>query len=319
MFVGPKSVGVLHGRHDATELTITIHGHRDIRREKTAGTHTGPCPVGGHCRRHWVHDSGISLRDSLPAGYIPTAVATGDFNGDGKLDFVVANGGDNNLWLYLGKGEGTFSLPIIIPVELGLSPVWIATGDLHGIGRSDLVVAEPDSNSVGIFLSNGDGTFIESSVALPDSATFLLVGDFNRDGKVDIVAPMDDGNSNVYIAMLPGLGNGTFGSPVLTPLAGYVPWISWASSADLNGDGFRDLLLVSNGSIQEIAVQVFLNKGDGSFTAGQVVAQDFGPDVFLTSLLFDADGDGLPDAVSLLNLQCKRKRALVVEPYAKGS
>jgi hypothetical protein len=46
----------------------------------------------------------------MPAGYIPTAVATADFNGDGNPDFVIANGGDNTLWFYFGKGDGTFQL-----------------------------------------------------------------------------------------------------------------------------------------------------------------------------------------------------------------
>src|SRR5580704_1625113 len=123
---------------------------------------------------------GFLLRDSLPAGFIPSAVASGDFNGDGNLDFVVANGGENNLWLYFGNGNGTFRLPIIVPITLGQSPTWIATGDLRGIGRTDLIVAEADSNSVGIFLNNGDGTFVESVVALPGSATCLLVGDFHN-------------------------------------------------------------------------------------------------------------------------------------------
>ena len=240
---------------------------------------------------------GILLRDSLPAGYIPTAVAMGDFNGDGKLDFVVVNGGDNTLWIYFGKGDGTFQLPIIIPVTLGKSPTWIATGDLRGIGRTDLVLAEPDSNSVGVFLSNGDGTFVETAFSIPDTATFVMVGDFNKDGKLDIVAPINDENSQVYIAMLPGVGNGSFGKPILTPLAGYAPYIIYGSVADLNQDGIPDLLLVSDGSIEEIAVQVFIGKGDGTFTAGQVVAQDYGAAVLLTSVLFDADGDGLPDAV----------------------
>ena len=237
---------------------------------------------------------GFLLRDSLPAGYIPSAVATGDFNGDGNLDFVVANGGDNNLWIYFGNGNGTFSLPIIVPVTLGQSPTWIATGDLRGIGRTDLIVAEADSNSVGIFLSNGDGTFVESVVALPDSATFLLVADFNNDGKLDIVAPMDDDNSNVYIAMLPGSGNGTFGTPVITALDGYTPEIFWASSADLNGDGLPDLVLSS--SQQDISIQVYLNSGNGKFTAGQVVSQSYGFED-LTSVLFDANGDGNTDVI----------------------
>jgi hypothetical protein len=67
---------------DATELTVTIHGHRDIRREKTAGTHTGPWPVGCHCRRHWVHDraGGFFSRQR----YVPRSGF--DVEGSGRLD-----------------------------------------------------------------------------------------------------------------------------------------------------------------------------------------------------------------------------------------
>ena len=237
---------------------------------------------------------GFLLRDSLPAGYIPTAVATGDFNGDGNLDFVVANGGDNNLWLYFGKGNGTFSLPVIVPVTMGQSPVWIATGDLRGIGRTDLVVAEADSNSVGIFLNRGDGTFAESVIALTNTATCLAVGDFNKDGKLDIVVPFNDWNSNVYIAMLPGHGDGTFGSAVSTAPSGYGSQIFWVSSADLNGDGLPDLVLTSD--LQDIAVQVYLNNGDGTFSAGEVLGQDYINEL-LGTVLFDANGDGILDVM----------------------
>jgi hypothetical protein len=245
---------------------------------------------------------GILLRDSLPTGFIPSAVATADFNGDGNLDFVVANGGDNTLWLYYGNGNGTFSLPTIVPVTLGQSPVWIATGDLRGIGRTDIVVAEADSNSVGIFLNSGNGTFVESAVALPNSATCVLVADFNNDGKLDIAAPMNDENAennfNVYIATLPGLGNGSFGTPVITTSNGYVPYIIYGSVADLNGDGKPDLLLIDNGlQIQDVAAQVFLSNGDGTFTAGQVVAQASPASLPTASALFDADGQGNLDAV----------------------
>jgi hypothetical protein len=99
----------------------------------------------------------LLFRKSLPGGFIPTSVATGDFNGDGKMDFVVANGGDNNLWLYFGKGDGTFNPPIILPITMGQSPVWVATADLRGIGKTDLIVVEADSNSVGVFLGSEHG------------------------------------------------------------------------------------------------------------------------------------------------------------------
>lgn len=204
---------------------------------------------------------------------------------------MVANGGDSTLWLYFGKGDGTFSLPIIVPIKLGQTPMWVATGDLRGIGRTDIVVAETDSNSVGVFLNNGNGTFTESSIAVPNAPYTVALGDFNHDGKMDIAAAGDDPNAG-YISVLPGKGNGTFGQPILTPA---VLGIFWLSTADLNGDGFPDLV-VSNSANQTDSVQVLLNNGDATFSLGQVIAQDY-QFQNLGTLLFDFDEDGKLDAV----------------------
>src|SRR5208282_3210869 len=94
----------------------------------------------------------------LPADFIPTAVVTGDFNGDGHVDWAVANGGSNNIWIYLGNGDGTAQMPTIVSLK-GQSPVGLAAVDMNHDGKLDLVVAEADSDSVGILLGHGDGTF----------------------------------------------------------------------------------------------------------------------------------------------------------------
>src|SRR5260370_5016766 len=238
---------------------------------------------------------GLLLRDSLPAGYIPTSVATGDFNSDGKMDFVVANGGDNTLWLYFGKGDGTFSLPIILPITLGKTPIWVAAADLRGIGKMDLIVADADSNSVSVFLGEGNGKFTESSISLPGSASTLAIGDFNHDGKLDIAVPMNDINSPAYIVVMPGKGDGTFGPSIVTPVAGYAPGVFWVSSADLNGDGFHDLV-TSEANVDYLAIQGFLNIGDGTFSGGPGIAQNHAA-LNLGTLLVDADEDGKLDAL----------------------
>ena len=238
---------------------------------------------------------GLLLRDSLPAGYIPTSVAAGDFNGDGKMDFVVANGGDNSLWLYFGNGNGTFNLPIILPITLGQSPVWVATADLRGIGKTDLVVAESDSNSIGIFLGNGDGTFAESSIPLPGSAVTLAIGDFNHDGKLDIAVPLNESDSSTYIVTLPGKGDGTFGSTIVTPTTIYPPGTFWVSSGDINGDGFPDLVLSSGDDIV-INLQIALNNGDGTFSAGGSFQAPYGGQ-YVSTAIFDGDEDGENDLV----------------------
>ncbi|HZS98910.1 MAG TPA: VCBS repeat-containing protein [Terriglobales bacterium] len=114
---------------------------------------------------------GFGFRKPEPAGFIPCGVVTGDFNSDGRPDFVVANGGENTLWEYLGNGDGTFALPVIIPLAQGQSPVSLAAADLRGNGKLDLVVAEADSNSVGVFLGRGDGTFSESAISISVART----------------------------------------------------------------------------------------------------------------------------------------------------
>jgi hypothetical protein len=102
--------------------------------------------------------TGPALRPTLPAGSIPTAVATGDFNGDGHLDWAISNGADSSIWIYLGTGTGGSQLPTIISLT-GAGPTWLTAVDLRGNGKLDLVVAEADSGTVGVLLGNGDGTF----------------------------------------------------------------------------------------------------------------------------------------------------------------
>ncbi len=239
--------------------------------------------------------AGVAFRDSLPAGLLPTAVVTGDFNGDGNIDFVVANGGDNTLWLYLGKGDGTFLLPTVLPITLGQSPVWVAAADLRAIGKLDLIVAEADSHTVGVFLGNGDGTFVESAISIPGGPGALAIGDFNKDGKPDVAVAMNDSSSPAYLLVLPGQGDGSFGNPIITPVYAYASGLFWASSGDLNGDGSPDLV-VSSGNIDSQAIQAFISNGDGTFSAGQVIAENFANQL-LGTVLVDADEDGKLDVV----------------------
>src|SRR5262249_1721158 len=87
----------------------------------------------------------FQLRNTLPAGTTPTSIVTGDFDRDGKTDWVVSNRADNTLWFYRGRGDGTADLPKIIPLGQVAGPVWIAAADLRGIGILDLIVAEADT------------------------------------------------------------------------------------------------------------------------------------------------------------------------------
>ena len=250
--------------------------------------------------------SGILLRPAIPAGVLPTSVVTGDFNRDGKMDFIVANALTNDLWLYPGNGDGTFQLPKIIPLSKGLSPVGLATASLRNTGILDLVVAESDSSTIGVLLGNGDGTFgYETEYALPEPPESVVIDDFNHDGKLDIAAVMDTivtpTTAQVpYIALLTGDGTGNFVAPVITYFGDPIFFSSTAlniTSGDVNGDSLPDLLITGPGDENS---QIFLNNGDGTFTAGAVVVENDqfnGMPLVMDGRLGDINGDGCQDAV----------------------
>ncbi len=86
-----------------------------------------------------------------PATSAPSAIAVGDFNGDGKLDLAVADYGDDLVWIALGNGSGGFGAPG--SVSTGSGPQGIAVGDFNGDGKLDL--ATPNFNDGNISILSG--------------------------------------------------------------------------------------------------------------------------------------------------------------------
>src|ERR1019366_7842580 len=111
-------------------------------------------------------------------------VATADFNGDGKQDLVAL--GTGGTILFLGNGDGTFQPAVTITS----GAAFLAVADLNGDGKADLVTLNTNYNgAVSVLLGNGDGTF-QPAVNGPGSngyPTAFDVGDFNGDGKPDVV------------------------------------------------------------------------------------------------------------------------------------
>jgi subtilisin family serine protease len=255
----------------------------------------------------------FNLRPTLPAGFFPTGVVTGDFNGDGKLDWAVANGGDNSIWIYLGNGDGTAKLPTIVQLQ-GHAPVALATADMNGDGKLDLVVAEADSLAVAVLLGNGDGTFgPELTFTTPSIPISLAVADFNGDGKPDVVVGLLGTFDTGQLAFLPGDGTGKLGIPVTHygPPGGVTLTIAVAA-ADLNGDGRPDVValnfIVDINGISPIGhnARVYLNEGNGTFKISQQfffdTPADQGPglgQIVTAVALGDVNHDGCIDAVTL--------------------
>src|SRR6267154_5868330 len=142
--------------------------------------------------------------------YLPTSDVVGDFNRDGKLDVAlvtsVFDGG--NVMIFLGNGDGTFTLGNSYPVAV--QPLYAAVASLTKNGILDLVIGDSSSDYVYVMLGNGDGTF-QPPVPYSSAGTTTTrvgIGDFTGDGKLDIIT-MPGGGCNCF-AVLPGNGDGTF-------------------------------------------------------------------------------------------------------------
>jgi uncharacterized protein (TIGR03437 family) len=194
------------------------------------------------------------------AGYLPVNQSmgtpfTGDFNGDGKPDLVISGA---STWLYLGKGDGTFSAPVaILGCSVTPSTELVAVADLNRDGYSDMLCG------TSVLLSNGDGTFRSAgTVGTIPMETVMTVADFNNDGIPDVVLR----EVGFRIDVVLGHGDGTFGSELhvitLPETNILVPGSLFA--ADFNGDGKIDLAGFFGRSD---AIDVLPGNGDGTFGA----------------------------------------------------
>ncbi len=210
-------------------------------------------------------DGTLGTANEIGTAVTPWGLAVADFNGDGKLDFVLSDNGSNNgttnpegaLLVFLGNGSGAFAAPV--SYSPGYFPGAVAIADMNNDGKPDVIVASVDqSDSTGtlsIYLGNGDGTLeTPTNVALPDTfASNLAVADFDGDGNADVAIGDCCGNtlSSVYF----GKGDGTIASQYALAVG-----ISSQSltAVDVNGDKRPDLLLTS-GPLGGTSIEVLLN------------------------------------------------------------
>ena len=196
---------------------------------------------------------------STNSGASLTAVVAGDLTGNGKADVLGLF--NNNLVVYISNGDGTFAAGVSYPVgNTSIAAAEITLGDFNGDHKVDVAVSLAGDNVAGqevVFLGNGDGTFqagkISTGVYYPAS---VVAGDFNNDGKLDLVIAGQTSLSNTTSVLL-GNGDGTFQAPATVLSNSGI-----LATADLNGDGKLDLVLEVDPTVAEI----YLGNGDGTFS-----------------------------------------------------
>jgi hypothetical protein len=235
-----------------------------------------------------VPAGGLQGSVNYGTGMGPYSAASGDFNGDGKLDVVVTNSGADSVGVLLGNGDGSFGT--LANYGVGSTPIAIGVGDFNGDGKTDLAVANLNHNTVSVLLGNGDGTFQPAvSYGVGTNPVSLAVADFNGDGKADLaVANLTDNT----VSILLGNGDATFQNAG-TSAAGNSP-IS-IGAGDFNGDGTADLAVAN---LIDGTVSVLLANGNGTFQPA-VNYNVIGPTPIYPQFatVGDLDGNGTLDLV----------------------
>jgi len=296
---GAASVGVLWGNGNGTLGTQMLFGTAPSVASLAVGDFNGDGkldwvastnnPVDSATVALGIGDGTFQAARIFISGNAPGYLAFADFNGDGKLDAVVTNSPDNDISILIGNGDGTFQAPINMPFS-GI-PGGVVTGDFNNDGKQDFAVRNSFGNptTVAVFLGNGDGTFQAPKVSSTGGVfgSLIVAGDFNGDGKLDLAVSNQDGASP-NIAILPGNGDGTFGTPIITPTGGGS--LQWLAAADFNKDGHLDLITTDNTNGD---VAIFLGNGDGTFKAPAVLTRKYAN----IAAVGDFNNDGSPDFV----------------------
>jgi len=196
-----------------------------------------------------------------------TAVAEGDFNKDGKQDLAVGVSG-GQVMILLGNGNGSFAAPVSYSVAPPVTQLIAA--DVNADGYADLLVLA--AGGFYVLLNNGNGTFAAPAYYGAASSN-IAIGDFYQDGRVHVAT-----GALIY----QNLGNGQFVQAVSLSVGG------WVAVADLNGDGYADLVLAAGGN----GYYIVLNNGNGTFAAPVNTPLDVD---WVTAA--DVNGDGLPDLI----------------------
>ncbi|MCE2669911.1 MAG: FG-GAP-like repeat-containing protein [Microcystis sp. 49638_E5] len=141
--------------------------------------------------------------------------------------------------------------------SVGTSPVSVTVGDFNGDGKSDLAVANYNSNNVSVLLGTGTGSFgAATNFTVGNGPASVTVGDFNGDGKSDLATANLNSNN---VSVLLGTGTGSFGTATNFSV-GINP--RSVTVGDFNGDGKSDLAVANRYGNN---VSVLLGTGTGSF------------------------------------------------------
>jgi len=274
-----QSVEFLKGQNNGSFAAPALHC--SVSTDQSCQT-AANCPKGETC-------------GGYPAGRGPSALAAEDLDHDGNLDLIVVddgNGGPGAVAILLGDGKGGFGTPRTF--STGALSVAVALGDFDGDKVTDLAVVNEAENDVTILLGMSGGAFNPAPTIHLDpmgqNPVAIVAQDLNGDHVLDLVIANSNSDN---IAVLLGLGNGSFQAPLFFPSGSSGSDPIGLVLADLNFDGHVDAV-TANGRSNDASV--LLGDGKGNFGAPRSFVTDVQPFAVAAP---DLNGDQIADVVTV--------------------
>jgi Flp pilus assembly secretin CpaC len=162
----------------------------------------------------------------LSVGQIPVAIATADLNGDGVADLAVVNQTDNSVTILLGNTtlDGTFTQAQGSPLQTATKPAGIRIANFAGGAVPDIAVTNESSNTLSVFLNQGQAAFARSiELNTPVGPSALITSTLTTSGLPDVALVAQDPSSNQgVVAVIQDSSN--FASTATSGGVGQVPY-----------------------------------------------------------------------------------------------
>ena len=258
-----------------------------------------------------VNESESATLALLPGGVTTTVQAVADFNGDGRADVLTQTDSDA-LYIFI-SAETVAGSPIASDSAASGSPIGVpagfsvaGAGDANGDGRADIYVVDDTTGFLYTYIIDEGGITVDDSlsgspVTIPSGWSIQSIGDYNGDGRSDVLVENDTlgtlytwttNPDGISFAEFPA-SNSPFGLPAGWSWGGGGKFVGAKTSSDLAiqeiGDGLVYIVVTNdNGVTADNAASTLNVGGIAGFTVAGI--GDFSGDGIADTLVQNASG-----------------------------
>lgn len=218
----------------------------------------------------------------------------GDAANDGGPDLIARRRDNQMAYIYRGDGQGNLQRPLGPFATFKNATHLGVAGDLAGTRHPDIVARRADG-SLALFENTGRrnvSKLVTTDVALTDSNRILNVGDWNGDGRGDIITRQQRTGA---LQLRAGAAGATFSPPVSMGVT--ASGLKLVAVGDLTGDGYPDLVSQDRDGVRRLLP----GNGFAGFTREFVISSGDSSYTPVAIGLWDADGS--PDLLDLASGQ----------------